>query len=255
VGERRPGCGWISGERPVADQRRVERPRAQSDKPEDAAVVAGADLVVYNGGGYDEFFTKLLHATGTSARKIDAFDLSGHPDGGNEHVWYDLTTVKKVADTIAEQLGAVDPSRKSMFDDNAAAFGSELDTLAGTAAEIGDAHPGTKVVATEPVAKYLLDTAGLTDATPDEFSGAIEEETDPPVVAVVETTNLIKNKQVGVLVNNIQTETPITNSLAAAAKNAGVPIVDVSETLPQGVTDYVKWMTKQVDALSRALAG
>jgi zinc/manganese transport system substrate-binding protein len=108
--------------------------------------------------------------------------------------------------------------------------------------------------ATEPVAHYLLEAAGLADATPAEFSEAIEEETDPPVAAVVRTTGLITDKQVVALVNNAQTETAITDSLTDAAKTTGVPVVTVTETLPEGVTDYVEWMTKQLDALAGALS-
>ncbi|HTI25772.1 MAG TPA: metal ABC transporter substrate-binding protein, partial [Kutzneria sp.] len=32
-----------------------------------------------------------------------------------------------------------------------------------------------------------------------------------------------------------------------------IPVVDVTETLPAGTTDYVGWIGKEVDALSKAL--
>jgi len=242
-------------------------PHGYVDKPEDATKLAGADLAIYNGGGYDDFFAKLVDAAGQGAERIVAFDQSGHrdtathedgePEHGevNEHVWYDLTSVQKVADLIAKDLSEVEPANKADFEANAESFNTSLDGLIAKAAEIGAAHPGGKVVATEPVAKYLLDAAGLTDATPPDFSEAIEEETDPPVLAVADTTDLITNKQVLALVNNAQTETPVTNQLREAAAAAGVPVVDVTETLPPGVTDYVEWMTEQVTALSDALAG
>jgi zinc/manganese transport system substrate-binding protein len=230
-------------------------PHAYPDKPEDATALAGADLVVYNGGGYDDFFTKLLDGTGTDARQVDAFTVSGHGNGANEHVWYDLPTVKKVADKIAADLGAIDPAGKDAFAANAKEFGTELDALTAKAQQAGAAEPGAKVVATEPVAYHLLDAAGLTDATPPEFSEAIEEETDPPVAAVAQTTDLITGKQVAMLVNNAQTQTPVTESLTASAKKAGIPVVTVTETLPPGVTDYVEWMTNQLDAVAGALTG
>lgn len=244
-------------------------PHGYVDKPEDATKLAGAALAVYNGGGYDDFFAKLADAAGQDARRIVAFEVAGHAEEGeegeeghehehgevNEHVWYDLPTVQKVADLIAKDLGEVEPASKADFETNAEAFNTSLDGLIAQAAEIGTAHPGGKVVATEPVAKYLLDAAGLADATPPDFAEAIEEETDPPVLAVADTTDLITNKQVLALVNNAQTETPVTNQLLEAASDAGVPVVDVTETLPPGVTDYVEWMTEQVTALSDALAG
>lgn len=248
-------------------------PHAYADKPEDATLLTEAKVVIYNGGGYDDFFTKLVDAAGADAKRIAAFDESGkgaeegaeehaeEEEGGhghgevNEHVWYDLPTAQQVADKIADELSAVSPEHKDTFTANAESFGTKIDDLAARAAKIGTDHPGGKVVATEPVAKYLLDAAGLTDATPAEFSEAIEEETDPPVVAVADTTDLITNKQVVALVNNAQTETQVTNSLKDAATAAGIPVVDVTETLPEGVTDYVEWMTEQVTALSDALAG
>ena len=225
-------------------------PHSYSDKPEDATLLTDAKLVVYNGGGYDDFFTKLVKAAGANAKQINAFGLAGHPDGENEHVWYELATVKKVADKVAAELGTIDPGNKDTYAANAKAFDGKLDALATRA----EAIPDGKVVSTEPVAHYLLATAGMTDVTPAEFSEAIEEETDPPVLAVADTTDLISNKQVVALINNDQTETNVTNKLLDAAKTAGVPVVDVSETLPQGVTDYVEWMTMEVDSLAGAVS-
>lgn len=225
-------------------------PHSYQDKPEDATLLSNAKLVVYNGGGYDDFFTKLVDAAGSNAKQVNAFDVSGHPEGENEHVWYELATVKKVADRIADDLGTIDPEHKDTYAANAKAFDAKLDNLATKA----EAIPDGKVVATEPVAHYLLNTAGITDVTPPEFSEAIEEETDPPVVAVADTTDLITNKQVVALVNNDQTETNVTDQLTDAAKTAGIPVVNVSETLPPGVTDYVEWMTKEINALADAVS-
>ncbi|MGB3442995.1 MAG: zinc ABC transporter substrate-binding protein [Actinophytocola sp.] len=225
-------------------------PHSYADKPEDATLLTESKLVVYNGGGYDDFFAKLADAAGTDAKRIVAYDVSGFPEGENEHVWYDLPTVTKVADKVAAELGAIDPGNKDTYAANAKAFNARVDEVATKAAAI----PDGKVVATEPVAKYLLDAAGLTDVTPPEFSEAIEEETDPPVAAVADTMDLVSGKQVVALVNNDQAESNVTNRLTEAATTAGVPIVSVSETLPPGVTDYVEWMTKQVAALAGAVA-
>ena len=64
---------------------------------------------------------------------------------------------------------------------------------------------------------------------------------------------LIEQKQVAALVNNAQTENAGTQQVVDQAKAAGVPIVEVTETLPEGVTGYLDWMTKQVDSLAGAL--
>jgi zinc/manganese transport system substrate-binding protein len=247
-------------------------PHAYEAKPEDATALSEAKLALYNGGGYDDFFVQLADAAPSKPPRIEAFALSGKAEGSgdapsgqtsaapaeegevNEHVWYDLPTVKKVADRVAEDLGAIAPDRKATFAENAKSFNADIDELMTKLSAIADARPGAQVVATEPVAAYLLQAAGLRDSTPPEFSEAIEEETDPPAEAVAQMTDLIRNRQVVAVINNPQTETPVTQSLKDAASQAGVPVVDMTETLPQGVTSYVDWMAGQIDKLAGALA-
>ena len=232
-------------------------PHSYEGKPADTAAIGEAGLVLHNGGGYDDFFSTSLDASGTKAARIEAFQVSGkagEPEA-NEHVWYDLPTVRKVADLVAQDLGAIAPDRKELFAGNAKAFGAGIDELITKVEDAGKAKPGAAVVATEPVADYLIDLAGLKNATPAEFAEAIEEESDPSIAAVAETTDLITGKQVVALINNAQTEIPATKQLTLTAAAAGVPVVPVTETLPEGVTGYLDWMSKQVDALAGALKG
>ncbi|RZS41162.1 zinc/manganese transport system substrate-binding protein [Herbihabitans rhizosphaerae] len=243
-------------------------PHSYEGTPADGTAIRAAKLAVFNGGGYDEFFTKLAGAPGITTAKIDAFALSGKQAGKpgghghgdhehgevNEHVWYDLPTVKKVSAEVAKQLAVISPDRKAAFDANAAAFAAKLDGLTAKITAIAKERPGTKIVSTEAVAQYLIEAAGLEDATPEDYKHAIEEETDPPAAAINKVTTMIRGKQVAALINNSQTETPATKRLVDAANGAGVGVVGVTETLPAGVTDYVDWMTKQVDALAGALA-
>jgi zinc/manganese transport system substrate-binding protein len=231
-------------------------PHAYEAKPADMITLSSARLVVYNGGGYDDFFPKLVANANSGARRVVAFDLAGKGPSGstNEHVWYDLPTVKKVADTVAAELGALSPAHKDTFAGNAATFAGKIDELAARTGRIGAEHPGAKAVVTEPVPEYLLQVAGLSDVTPAEFTQAVEEETDPPAQAMAELTGLLAGRRVAALIDNAQTETPVTRVLRESAGKHGVPVVDVTETLPAGVTGYLDWMTRQVDALASALA-
>jgi len=198
-------------------------------------------------------FPKLEATLNTAeAKKLVAYDIAATGDE-NEHVWYDLPGVGKVADQVAARLGELQPASKQAFTDNAAAFKAKVDELEKRLGELGAAHPGTKVVVTEPVAHYLLKSAKLTDATPKAFSDAVENDTDVPAGAVNEYKQLIATKQVKALINNAQTVTPLTQDVVGQAKAAGIGVVDVTETLPQGVTDYIGWMTGEVDALAGAL--
>ncbi|WP_328604898.1 zinc ABC transporter substrate-binding protein [Amycolatopsis sp. NBC_00345] len=226
-------------------------PHSYESTADDALAAQTAQLTLANGGGYDDFFGKLT-GQASGAKKLVAYDIAATGDE-NEHVWYDLPGVEKVADQVANALGEIQPASKQLFQDNAKTFKGQVEGLLKKAVEVGAAHPGTKVVVTEPVAHYLLESAKITDATPKAFSDAVENDTDVPAAAVSDFTQLIKTKQVKALVNNVQTVTPLTQQVVGEAKSSGVPVVNVAETLPADVTGYIDWMTKEVDSLSGAL--
>ena len=59
--------------------------------------------------------------------------------------------------------------------------------------------------------------------------------------------------RVAALVLNEQTTDPFTERVKAAATAAGVPVVGVTETLPDGV-HYAAWMARNLDHLDTALS-
>src|SRR5215213_4102263 len=134
----------------------VDDPHSFEASPADAAAIADAALVVYNGGGYDHWVDDVLSGH-PNTQAVNAYSLlpSGQPQPANEHVFYDPSTAKAVATQIADRLARAD----------AAEFGKKADDILQTGRAIGQSHPGTSVVATEPVAHYLLVNAGITDKT------------------------------------------------------------------------------------------
>jgi zinc/manganese transport system substrate-binding protein len=215
-----------------------------------------AKVVVENGGGYDDFVDRMLKSSGSSAEVINAVKVSGKtaPKGGelNEHVWYDFPTVSEIADSVAAALGKADPAAAATFTKNAETFKARLAPLEAKEAQIKKDHGGEGVAITEPVPLYLLDASGLVNKTPGEFSEAIEEGDDVSPKVLQATLAVFSGKEVKALVYNEQTSGPQTEKAEAAAKAAGIPVVPVTETLPDG-KDYLGWMTANVDALASAL--
>ncbi|MDT0353891.1 metal ABC transporter solute-binding protein, Zn/Mn family [Pseudonocardia charpentierae] len=249
-------------------------PHEYESTPADAAAVNEAQLVVVNGGGYDGFATKLVDAAAAKPTVIDVVELSGlepapaaapepaeagtdehgHEHGEfNEHVWYSLPTVEKLADRLAADLAATDPAGAATYTGNATSFKGQVDGLIAKLDAIKTAHGGDKVAITEPVPLYTVQDAGLENLTPEEFSEAVEEGNDPPVAVLNETLQLFTAKTVKALLANAQTESPSTTQVEQAATAAGIPVVPVTETLPAGVDDYIAWQTGQIDQLSSAL--
>jgi zinc/manganese transport system substrate-binding protein len=216
-----------------------------------------ADVVVENGGGYDDFVdTMLKSANNSKAKVLNVVDISGKTAAGgeelNEHVWYDFPTMQKLTDQLAAALSAADPAGASTFTANAATFKQKLQQLEATEASIKAARTGAGVAITEPVPLYLLEACGLQNKTPEEFSEAIEEGTDVPATVLQETLNLFNNKGVALLAYNEQTTGPETEKVLDAAKAKNVPVVPVTETLPDG-KDYVTWMSGNLSAVQTAL--
>ncbi|MET7398911.1 zinc ABC transporter substrate-binding protein [Dactylosporangium sp. NPDC005572] len=215
-----------------------------------------ANVVIENGGGYDDFVDTMLKSANSKAKVLNAVEISGKTAGAgeelNEHVWYDLPSMSKLADQIASALSAADPGNAATYTANATAFQHKLKELETTAAGIKSAHAGVSVAMTEPVPGYLLEACGLENKTPEEFAEAIEEGTDVPAAALQETLDLFIGKQVKLLAYNEQTTGPETEKVLQAAKDNKIAVVPVTETLPAGM-DYVSWMSGNLAAIKAAL--
>jgi zinc/manganese transport system substrate-binding protein len=68
-----------------------------------------------------------------------------------------------------------------------------------------------------------------------------------------QTLDLFKLGRVKALVYNEQTSGPITEQVKRAAEHAGIPVVPVTETLPDG-SSYVAWMAENLHKLKLALS-
>lgn len=251
--------------------RTSQDPHSYEATTQDKLAVSKAELLVENGGGYDGFIHKLADDTGLDhGIVLNAVELSGlvpeeeagashdaghgHEHAGfNEHVWYSLPAMARLADAVAAKLGELEPSSAETFRSNAAAFKDSLGGLEAKLAGIKASAGAAPVAVTEPVPLYLLEAAGLDNRTPAEYTAAIEEDTDVPPAVLKATTDLMKSGSIRLLAYNQQTEGPQTVDVKDAATAAGVPVVNFSETLPEGKS-YLEWMTGNVENIGEALA-
>jgi zinc/manganese transport system substrate-binding protein len=215
-----------------------------------------ADVVIQNGGGYDDFVGTLLKGSDNAdATVLDAVALSGldaSADDFNEHVWYDLPAMGHVADELGAVFSRLDPKHTAQFTENVADFDRSIAELQAKSATVKEHHAGEGVAVTEPVPLYLLAACGLVDETPAAFSRAVEEGTGVAPALMHTTLQLLQGERVRLLVYNEQTSGPETEQLIAAAKASGTPAVPVTETLPPG-TSYLGWMGDNLDAVTAAL--
>ncbi|MGV9478603.1 metal ABC transporter solute-binding protein, Zn/Mn family [Gordonia aichiensis] len=227
----------------------------------DSAKVVDADVVLMNGGHYDEYMEKA--SQNSKGTVINAFDtMTSHHENTvpeahgetNEHVFYNLPVVGQVATELADDLAQKDEANATTYRDNAKAFNEKIDALRGSLGEIKKAHNGTKVAQTEPLAAYLLSEAGLDDVAPEGFTAAVEEGQSPSAADRAAMEDLLRTRQVKAFVYNTQAVDAVTDALLSTAKSANVPVVKFTETLPEGQHSYTDWQQKQIAALSSALA-
>lgn len=248
-------------------------PHSYEPTPQDKLALSKADLAIANGGGYDPFFDTIAEASGLGQdRIVHAFDVAEPEHGGdphghgvgeeetaeaahgevNEHVWYKMSAVSKIADEVAARLGSVDPQGAADFAANAERFKAEAAAIAAKLESIKRLHGGEGVALTEPLPLYILEAAGLENRTPEDFLEAAEEGNDVPAGALKATIDLVVSPNVRFLAYDAQTSTAQTEKVREAAESANLPVVNFTETLPEG-KNFIQWMNENTDNIDTAL--
>ena len=219
-----------------------------------AVAVSKAQFVIENGDGYDTWMDKLLSASPNSSRVVlVGANIADHKLPDNPHVWYGIDNISTIAQAITAALKKLDTAHAATFDSNLATFKQSLVLLEQKISTINKQYRGTPVALTETIYLYQALPEGLVVLTPFEFQKAIAEGNDPPADTVIQTDNQVSGKKVKILIYNKQTITPITTNLQNEAQHFNIPVVPVSETMPQGKT-YQTWMMDQLNTLQQALA-
>lgn len=228
-------------------------PHTYQSNVQTGLAISQADMVIANGGGYDDWIEQVLSASPNSSRLLlKAFDVAPHHLPDNEHVWYSFANITAIAQNIAGDLQKLDPTDAAVFKQNLQKFTQSMQELEQKAAEIKTRYNGTPVGLTETIYLYQTEIEGLRVLTPLEFEKAIAEANDPPAATVITATDQINNHEIKVLISNAQTVTPVTTNLLNLARQQQIPVVEVTETMPPGKS-YQSWMGDQLTALQTAL--
>jgi ABC-type Zn uptake system ZnuABC Zn-binding protein ZnuA len=109
-------------------------PEDYEPRPDDARQLAGADLIVSNGVGLDDFLGRLLQASSEEKATrlvlgdgIPTINVDGAP---NPHFWLDPSLVAgHYVPAIAAALSSLDPADAATYAENAAAYTTQLTAL------------------------------------------------------------------------------------------------------------------------------
>lgn len=245
-------------------------PHDYEPSPADASKFAGARMVVVNGGHYDEWAAKLAAGSAPDAPVVDAVLLSGgeaghdhdhdeaghehdHAAEGNPHVWYSPTAVTAVADAVTAQLTELAPDAGDYFADRRSTWTATMKPYDDAIAAIRAGATGKTYAATESVFDDMAAAVGLANGTPQGYQTASNNETDPSPADLDAFLSVLRDKRVDVLVYNTQTEGSVPEQIRQTAESAGVPVVEVTETVAPGADSFEAWQVAQLTSLAKAL--
>lgn len=218
----------------------------------DIAKLQKAQVIIVNGAGYDAWAVKA--AQSANATIVNAAAVGGVNDGENPHVWFSADVRKAVAQAITEAYEQADAAKKSDFDKLHDQWKSEENNVESKIAEVKQKSDGLAYAATESVASYLAEDMGLTDATPSGYVRATANESEPTPTDIRQFADALKSGEIKLLIVNTQEESELTGKITNAAKSANVPMVELTEQMPEQYDSLTAWMESLVDAFSKAIA-
>jgi zinc/manganese transport system substrate-binding protein len=222
----------------------------------DARTMAGAQLAIVNGVGYDPWAGKLLAANPVHGRVVlTVGDLVGVKPGGNPHRWYSPSDVHAVIRQITRDYISLDPKDARYFKQQQTHFQTRgLAQYTDLLATIKHRYHGVAVGASESIFAPLAAALGLKLVTPASFLKAISEGTEPTASDKSTIDRQIARRQIKVWVFNSQNSTPDVQRITDAARKKGIPITTITETLTPASATFQSWQSRQLKSLAAALA-
>ncbi|NRO91498.1 Manganese-binding lipoprotein MntA [Lactobacillus helveticus] len=212
----------------------------------DAKKLTNANIIVANGLGYDSWMNKLASSVSKKPVLVGE-DLMGLKKVDNLHIWYDLDMPTKYVNYLVKRLSKLDKKHAAYFKENGDKYLAKIAKVKQIA-KSADKKNNKPVFVSEPVFDYGLEEAGYKMGDK-EFEEAIENGTDPSPKTINKMTNEIKDKKIAFFVNNTQASSSTVKTFVKLAKENGVPVLNVRETIPNHMT-YLDWMRENYQNLA-----
>jgi zinc/manganese transport system substrate-binding protein len=222
---------------------------------DDGRALAGSQVSIVNGTGYDEWASKLLAANEDGSRvEVDVGDVLGLESGDNPHQWYSPESVEAVIAAIVKAYAQADPGHDSYYEAQAKKFETkDLARYHSLVAQIKTEFGGRRVGASESIFEPLAPALGLDLITPAGFMDGIAEGTEPSPSEKATADHQLVDRAIGLWVYNSQNATPDVKRLNEAAQANGIPTATVTETpTPEGAS-FEEWMVRELEGIQKAL--
>ncbi len=232
-------------------------PESYQPRPGDAAAIAAAKIVFYNGTGLESWLNDLFAtAGGTDQPRISlseglpAIGANEQFSAGNPHFWLDPHYGMTYVERIRDGLSKVDPQNAAVYRKNADAYLAELQKLDSRLMEQANTIPPEKrkLITNHDAFPYFARRYGF------EVLGTILPSSDANLSAgqLKELIDLIKAQNVQAIFAESQFRPEITRQLA---EDAGVKTVATlyTDTLGDQAPTYMSMLEYDMNQIVTAL--
>ena len=239
-----------------------QNPESYVPSAADLELLANAEFVIANGGGYDDFLSEMVETSGFSGNFLSL--VESNPDyvaGADPHIWYDFELTLAASEQIVQAITELRPEAFEQVTIGFDFFTSEMANLEVRLEALRERALGFGFVASEPVANLMFAKAGFEDLTPGPLRSAIASGTEAPADSVTQAKDLLSNRVADILVVNIVATDALTLELVAAAEAGNRPVIRVAQTGYLDLGDgsgvqqlnYLDWMAWIIDQVQEAI--
>ena len=230
-------------------------PHSYEPNAGDARTIAGAQLAIVNGIGYDNWAPKLLAASPLNGRVVlNVGGLLGLHEGDNPHQWYSPSSVTCVVKRIVADYDALEPSAAAYFAQREQAFLTrDLARYDALREEIRAKYAGTPVGYSESIFRPLGEDLGLKLLTPYSFAKAIAEGGELSARDKQTADKQARERLIKIWVFNSQNVTPDVQRINDIAREQKIPVATVTETLSPASDSFEQWQVAELEGIARAL--
>jgi ABC-type Zn uptake system ZnuABC Zn-binding protein ZnuA len=221
--------------------------------PAKVSDVATADVVFMNGLGLEASIDNVVREN--ADRVVELTEglpvIDGESDAGNPHLWLDANNAMAYVERIRDTLSEIDPEGAATYEENAAEYLGELQTLdADFAAAIQRVPPEhRKLVTFHDAFPYLVKRYGL-EVVAVAVPSPGQEPNPQDIAGLTET---IQSQGVPAVYKEPQFDAEV---LELAADDAGPRVLDLlSDAFIEGVDSYVELMRYNMRQLEDGLGG
>lgn len=228
-------------------------PHLFASSPATLKTLAKANIIIYNGLGYDAWLDNYLKAdkTNNKVKLINVAKLISNPLKNNPHIWYKPDTFLVLAQKLSQILIKAKPNDYKEIITNLARFKHYNQQINDKIKAMRSKYQGIKVTATEPVYGYSAIALGL-DMQGQALQQKIMNDSEPTPKMMAEYQDLISNGVVKLIFYNDQVTSGITKNIQTLAKKHNIALVPISETMPPNLT-INQWLMQNLLLTESAL--